>query len=116
MTKAGADIIVAHMGVTTGGAIGATSAKSLDDCVGEIDAIAEAARAVRKRRHRALPRRADRDAGRRRDTSSTAADGLPRLLRRQLDGAAAGRSARSAQQTADFKATLARPRSDSART
>lgn len=47
MTKAGADIIVAHMGVTTGGAIGATSAKSLDDCVGEIDAIAAAARNVR---------------------------------------------------------------------
>ncbi len=47
MTKAGADIIVAHMGVTTGGAIGATSAKSLDDCVTEIDAIAAAARKVR---------------------------------------------------------------------
>ncbi len=47
MTRAGADIIVAHMGVTTGGAIGATSAKSLDDCVAEIDAIGEAARSVR---------------------------------------------------------------------
>ncbi|MBU2981423.1 phosphoenolpyruvate hydrolase family protein [Lentibacter algarum] len=47
MTKAGADIIVAHMGVTTGGSIGATSAKSLDDCVAEIDAISAAARAVR---------------------------------------------------------------------
>ncbi|NRB19753.1 MAG: phosphoenolpyruvate hydrolase family protein [Rhodobacteraceae bacterium] len=47
MTQAGADIIVAHMGVTTGGAIGATSAKSLDDCVAEIDAIASAARSVR---------------------------------------------------------------------
>ena len=47
MTKAGADIIVAHMGVTTGGSIGATSAKSLDQCVGEIDAIASAAMAVR---------------------------------------------------------------------
>ncbi|HWJ75748.1 MAG TPA: phosphoenolpyruvate hydrolase family protein [Kaistia sp.] len=47
MTEAGADIIVAHMGVTTGGAIGATSAKSLEDCVREIDAIAEAAMAVR---------------------------------------------------------------------
>ena len=31
MAKAGADIIVAHMGVTTGGSIGATSAKTLDD-------------------------------------------------------------------------------------
>ncbi len=48
MTGAGADIIVAHMGVTTGGTIGATSAKSLDDCVEEIEAIVEAARSVRK--------------------------------------------------------------------
>jgi predicted TIM-barrel enzyme len=48
MTKAGADIIVAHMGVTTGGSIGATSAKTLESCVGEIDAIAAAARSVRK--------------------------------------------------------------------
>ena len=47
MTRAGADIIVAHMGVTTGGAIGATSAKTLDFCISEIDAIAAAARAVR---------------------------------------------------------------------
>lgn len=47
MTRAGADIVVAHMGVTTGGVIGATSAKSLDQCVEEIDAIADAARAVR---------------------------------------------------------------------
>ena len=48
MTRAGADIIVAHMGVTTGGAIGATSAKSLDSCVAEIDAMADAAMSVRK--------------------------------------------------------------------
>ena len=47
MTEAGADIIVAHMGVTTGGSIGATSARSLDDCVREIDIIADAARSVR---------------------------------------------------------------------
>jgi predicted TIM-barrel enzyme len=48
MTEAGADIVVAHMGVTTGGTIGATSAKSLDSCVDEVTAIADAARAVRK--------------------------------------------------------------------
>ncbi len=48
MTEAGADIIVAHMGVTVGGTIGATTAKSLDRCVEEIDAIAEAALAVRE--------------------------------------------------------------------
>ena len=48
MTRAGADLIVAHMGVTTGGSIGATSAKNLEECVFEIDAIADAALGVRK--------------------------------------------------------------------
>lgn len=48
MTEAGADIVVAHMGVTTGGSIGATSARSLDDCVAEIGGIADAARKVRE--------------------------------------------------------------------
>jgi predicted TIM-barrel enzyme len=48
MTRAGADIVVAHMGVTVGGSVGASSAKSLDTCVKEIDAIAEAAMKVRK--------------------------------------------------------------------
>jgi predicted TIM-barrel enzyme len=48
MTEAGADIIVAHMGVTVGGSIGASSAKTLDACVKEIDAIAAAALKVRK--------------------------------------------------------------------
>jgi predicted TIM-barrel enzyme len=47
MTKAGADIVVAHMGVTVGGSIGATSARSLAECVTEIDFIAEAAKRVR---------------------------------------------------------------------
>ena len=36
------------MGVTTGGSIGATSAKTLEECVFEIDAIADAALSVRK--------------------------------------------------------------------
>jgi predicted TIM-barrel enzyme len=48
MTEAGADLVVAHMGVTTGGSIGATSSKSLEACVAEVDAIAEAALAVRR--------------------------------------------------------------------
>ena len=47
MTEAGADIIVAHMGLTAGGAIGASTAPSLDDSVARINAIAAAARAVR---------------------------------------------------------------------
>jgi predicted TIM-barrel enzyme len=46
MADAGADLIVAHMGVTTGGTIGAKSAKTLDDCVGQIQRIADAARGV----------------------------------------------------------------------
>jgi predicted TIM-barrel enzyme len=48
MTNAGADIVVAHMGVTVGGSIGASSAKSLDTCVQLIDEIASAALEVRK--------------------------------------------------------------------
>ncbi|WP_170481661.1 phosphoenolpyruvate hydrolase family protein [Ruegeria arenilitoris] len=44
MAAAGADIVVAHMGLTTGGDIGAETALNLDQCVREIDAMAEAAR------------------------------------------------------------------------
>jgi len=47
MTEAGADIVVAHMGLTTGGSIGAATGLTLADCVARIDAIAEAARRVR---------------------------------------------------------------------
>jgi predicted TIM-barrel enzyme len=43
MTAAGADIVVAHMGLTTGGAIGARTAKTLDQCVEEIQAMHDAA-------------------------------------------------------------------------
>ena len=48
MAAAGADLIVCHMGLTTSGAIGAQTAKSLADCVGLIDEWAAAALAVRK--------------------------------------------------------------------
>ena len=48
MTKAGADIIVAHMGLTTGGSIGAETAVKLKDCPARIHEWAEAARKVRK--------------------------------------------------------------------
>ena len=47
MAEAGADIIVAHMGLTTGGAIGAETAMTLDDAVREVQAIADAAKSVR---------------------------------------------------------------------
>ena len=48
MTKAGADFIVPHMGVTVGGTIGAATAKTLDASVALIDEWAEAARRIRK--------------------------------------------------------------------
>jgi predicted TIM-barrel enzyme len=47
MTEAGADIIVAHMGLTTGGNIGAETAKTLDDCVREVQDIADTCKGIR---------------------------------------------------------------------
>ena len=46
MAGAGADIVVCHMGLTTGGSIGAETALTLDDCVERVDAWAAAARSV----------------------------------------------------------------------
>ena len=47
MARAGADIIVPHMGLTTGGAIGAETALTLADCVPRINAWAAAAKRVK---------------------------------------------------------------------
>jgi predicted TIM-barrel enzyme len=47
MTAAGADVIVAHMGLTTKGTIGAHTARTLNDCVRDVQAIADAARGTR---------------------------------------------------------------------
>ncbi len=47
MAEAGADILVAHMGLTTKGSIGAHTAKTLEQCVPIIDELASAARSVR---------------------------------------------------------------------
>ena len=47
MASAGADVIVCHMGLTTGGRIGAETARSLDDCAHAATEWAAAARAVR---------------------------------------------------------------------
>ncbi|AXF56064.1 phosphoenolpyruvate hydrolase family protein [Salicibibacter kimchii] len=46
MAEAGADILVAHMGLTTSGAIGAQTALTLDDCVERIQTIHDAGKAV----------------------------------------------------------------------
>ncbi|OGV28044.1 MAG: hypothetical protein A3F18_05220 [Legionellales bacterium RIFCSPHIGHO2_12_FULL_37_14] len=48
MTKAGADIIVAHMGLTTGGSIGAETTLTLQACVNLITEIADRALSVRQ--------------------------------------------------------------------
>lgn len=46
MAQAGADIIVVHLGLTTGGAIGAKTALKLEDCPAMVDRWAAAALAV----------------------------------------------------------------------
>lgn len=46
MAKAGADVVVCHLGLTTGGSIGAGTALKLEDCVAPINAWAAAAKAV----------------------------------------------------------------------
>lgn len=47
MTEAGADIIVAHMGLTTSGSIGAHTTRSLEECVAAVQSIADTARSIR---------------------------------------------------------------------
>jgi len=46
MVEAGADVIVAHMGLTTGGSIGADTAMTLNDAVRDVQAIADAAKSI----------------------------------------------------------------------
>ena len=46
MTRAGADVLVPHMGLTTKGTIGAETALTLDECVDRIQAMRDAAVAV----------------------------------------------------------------------
>jgi predicted TIM-barrel enzyme len=48
MAEAGADIVVCHLGLTTGGAIGAGTALRLEDCPAKVDAWAEAAMKVKE--------------------------------------------------------------------
>jgi predicted TIM-barrel enzyme len=47
MTEAGADVVVCHMGLTTGGMLGAKTAKTLDDCVRLTTEWSQSARDVR---------------------------------------------------------------------
>src|SRR3546814_9891590 len=47
MAKAGADIVVCHLGLTTGGSIGAKTALKLEHCPAKVDAWAAAALKVK---------------------------------------------------------------------
>jgi predicted TIM-barrel enzyme len=47
MVKAGADVLVAHMGLTSKGSIGAKTTKSLDTCISDIQDIVDTASALR---------------------------------------------------------------------
>jgi predicted TIM-barrel enzyme len=46
MTNAGADVLVAHMGLTSSGSIGAKTGKTLEQCVELIQSIADAAKKI----------------------------------------------------------------------
>jgi predicted TIM-barrel enzyme len=46
MAEAGADVLVPHMGLTTGGAIGARTGMTLEEAVERVQALTDAARAV----------------------------------------------------------------------
>ncbi len=48
LTEAGADIVVAHMGLTTSGKIGAFTAKTLDDSVKDVQTIVDTCKSIRQ--------------------------------------------------------------------
>ena len=88
MAKAGADIIVCHLGLTTGGAIGAQTGRKLKECPALIDEWAEAALAVNPQAivlAHGGPVSEPADAEYILQSNSA----LSRFLRRILDGAAA---------------------------
>jgi len=88
MATAGADIVVCHLGLTTGGAIGAQTALKLEDCPARIDAWAAAALGVNPRFW--CWRMAGRWPSRRRRVHHETHAQMSRLLRSILDGAASG--------------------------
>ncbi len=65
MAKAGADIVVTHMGLTTGGSIGAHTAKTLDDSVPPGAGHRRCVQSRTRRLPGAVPRRPHRRTGRR---------------------------------------------------
>ena len=103
MTRAGADVLVPHMGLTTSGTIGATTAVTprRSGPQGPGDARRRGGR--QPRRHRALPRRTDRRTrGRRVRAREHHRRG--RLLRRLLRWSACPPNAPSGRRPSQFKA------------
>ena len=76
MAEAGADVLVPHMGLTTKGTIGAQTARDAGRVRRADPGDARRRRRGEPGRDRALPRRADRRARRRRSTCSTAPTGV----------------------------------------
>ena len=89
MAAAGADIVVCHLGLTTGGSIGAQTALKLEDCPARVDEWASAALAVNPDILVLAHGGPGGRAGGRRIHHETCPQ-VPRLLRSLLDGAASG--------------------------
>ncbi len=103
MAEAGADVLVPHMGLTTGGAIGAETTKTLEECVPLIQAMHDAATRGQPGDPRPLPRRADLPAGRRR-VRPRADRWRGRVLRRVARWSGCRPRRRSPRTTRRFKA------------
>ena len=72
MADAGADVLVPHMGLTTGGTIGAQTGLTLDEAVERVQALRRRGARGQPGHPLPVPRRPDRRARRRRSTSSSA--------------------------------------------
>ena len=91
MAKAGADVIVCHLGLTTGGTIGAQTGRELAECPGARRRMGGGGAGCEPRGDRPRSRRPGRRT-RRRGIHPSQYPALPWLLRRLLDGALADRA------------------------
>ena len=99
MAQAGADVLVPHMGLTTGGTIGSRSGISLDEAVERVQALRRRGARGQPRHPLPVPRRPDRRA-RRRAVRPRAHHRHRRLLRRLEHGAPADRGGHDGEHAA----------------
>ena len=109
MAEAGADVLVAHMGLTTGGTIGAETGRTLDDCVELVQAIRDAAVEVNPDVIVLCHGGPDRRARRRR-VRARADERRRRILRRIEHGAAPDRDRDHARRRAGSRSCRGRER------